>query len=396
MNTGIKFAFTGLAVLAGSTFAAAQQAGAPHQDPNPHSGPVASQELGGLRNVINFDMGARNVKAILIDGKEVWVGTSSGLIRYDMLTGNHRTYDNRSGLLSNGIFHISKTDDEIWVGTYGGGLSILDPETDQFRHYNIQNGLGDAFIYDALTTKAGDVWFATWSGANLIKDGELDDVAKWRLFTVANTDAGLPNDWVYGMAEGINGEVWFATEGGLARYKAGKWSNWKHEDGLGADYEDVKDAIDFQNDPGKVSSHHARQKVEQGIEDIPVAYNPNYVVALTVGKDGDVWVGTWGGGLSRFDGRKWSTMTAKDGLPGNHVFALETLDDGRILIGTNRGAAIFTDGAFRPFDIHAGLQSNTVFSMASDKDVIWIGGYGGVSWLPNGLEPVLAAKESAR
>lgn len=393
-----KFKFALAAGSAAALFAAAavaqQAAQTQSQEPaNPHSADMPGQTLGGLRNVINFDMGARNVKDILIDGDVVWLGTSNGLVRYDTLTGAHRSYDNRTGLLSNGVFHLSKVNGEIWIGTYGGGLSILNPETDEFREYNIQNGLGDAFIYDAVALKNGDVWFATWSGANLVKGGALDDVSKWRLFTVANTKNGLPNDWVYGLAEGANGEVWFATEGGLARYKNGRWSHWTHADGLGADYDVVKDAIDFDNDPGKISSHHARQKADQGIADISVAYNPNYVVALTVGADGAVWVGTWGAGLSRFDGKTWSTLTTKDGLPGNHVFALETLDDGRILIGTNRGTAVYDGKGFRRFDVHSGLQPNTVFSLASEGDVVWIGGYGGASWLPNGLEPVLGPEE---
>jgi len=379
-----------LAAMLGIVGAAAEE---PQPPQYPHAGKTESATVGGMRNVINFEMGSRNVKDILVDGRIVWLGTSTGLVKYDSFTGASKTYNNRNGLLSNGVFHVSRVGDDIWIGTYGGGLTILNPQTEAKRDYNIQHGMGDGFIYDALTTRDGDVWLATWSGANLIEGGDLDDVNAWRLFTVKNTDGGLPNDWVYGMAAGKNGEVWFATEGGLTRYFKGKWDHWTHEAGLGADYDRVKDAIDFGNDPGQVSSHHARQKADQGITDIKVAYNPNYVVALTVDQEGAVWAGTWGGGLSRFDGESWKTYTVADGLPGNHVGAIQVLPDGRLLIGGNRGIAVFDGATFRRLDMLSGLQTNTIFSLAAGEKAVWIGGFGGASWLPNGIDAALSAIE---
>lgn len=398
-STDMRIVRAGSAAIAFFALGAAlMPAGAQHDDAqeSPHDGAAAQPAIGGLRDIINFEMASRNVKAILIDGRAVWLGTSAGLIKYDTFNGSSKTYDNRTGLLSNGVFHVSRIGDEIWIGTYGGGLSILNPETGEFRHYNIQHGMGDGFIYDALRLDNGDVWLATWSGANLVKNGDFDNVDAWRLFTVKNTKGGLPNDWVYGLAKGENGEVWLATEGGLARYKDGVWDNWTHTDGLGADYEAVKSEIDFGNDPGAISSHHARQKADQGIADIPVAYNPNYVVALEVDSKGVVWAGTWGAGLNRFDGKSWRVYTVADGLPGNHVFALETLPDGRLLIGGNRGAAVFDGETFRRIGVHAGLRISTVFSLAAKENTVWIGGYGGASWLPNGVDAVLPQKGGAK
>ena len=34
-----------------------------------------------------------------------------------------------------------------------------------------------------------------------------------------------------------------ATEGGLTRFTEGKWENWNHENGLGADYDLVKASL---------------------------------------------------------------------------------------------------------------------------------------------------------
>jgi hypothetical protein len=335
----------------------------------------------------HFRVGNRNIKAMLPDGDLMWVGTSGGVIRYDTATDDYRVFDVRTGLLSNGVFHLSKLDQRLAVGTYGGGLSLLDEATGTWKNYNIQHGLGDAFVYDMLRMPNGDIWIATWSGANRVRGGALDERASWDLYTVENTGGGLPNDWVYGLAEGADGVVWMATEGGLARFEDGNWRNWGHEEGLGAPYEQVRDQIEFTRDPAKESSHHARQKVEQGLGKVDVAYNPNYIVALMLDDDGVVWAGTWGGGLGRFDGKSWRNFTMADGLPANHVFMLRPTGDGDIWVGTSKGLARFDGKSFKVFTTRDGLFADNVFSFAADsKGTLWVGSFGGVARI-KGLAP---------
>jgi len=329
----------------------------------------------------HFRVGNKNVKRIFADGDVVWVGTSGGAIRYDTRTDEYKLYDVKSGLLSNGIFYVGKLRDRVALGTYGGGLSLLDARSQTWETYNIPEGLGDAFVYDVLEARNGDVWIATWSGVNRVRGGKLKDRSQWDLYTVENTKGGLPNDWVYGLAEGRNGDIWLATEGGLALYRQGRWENWNHAKGLGAPYELVKNQIEFKNDPSKVSQHHAKQKEEMGLSGVDVAYNPNYVVALAVDAGGVVWAGTWGGGLSRFDGREWKRYTVADGLPGNHVFMLHIDKAGQLWIGTNNGLARMTaDGRFKVMTTQDGLFNNAVFSMATGADgTMWVGSFGGVA-----------------
>jgi len=329
----------------------------------------------------HFRVGNKNVKRIHVDGDQVWVGTSGGVVRYDTRNDSYKLFDTQTGLLSNGVFFVGKLGDRIAVGTYGGGLSLLDPKTEKWETFNVPEGLGDAFVYDVLSTRDGDVWIATWSGVNRVKGGRLGDRSAWELHTVESTRGGLPNDWVYGLAEGRDGEVWLGTEGGLARFAGGRWENWNHAKGLGAPYERVKDAIDFKNDPAKQSEHHARQKQEMGLADINVAYNPNYIVSLAVDRDGVVWAGTWGGGLSRFDGREWKQFTVAEGLPGNHVFMLHVDPKGTMWIGTNNGLArARAGGGYEVMTTHDGLFANAVFSMATGGDgTLWVGSFGGVA-----------------
>jgi ligand-binding sensor domain-containing protein len=331
---------------------------------------------------VHFRVGNRNVKDIFGDGNIMWVGTSGGVIRYDTTTDQFKLFDAKSGLLSNGVFHVSKLDGRIVVGTYGGGMSIYDEKADKWETYNVPEGLGDAFVYDVLKTSTGDVWIATWSGVNRVRGGALKERAKWELHTVDSTKGGLPNDWVYGLAEGRNGDIWLATEGGLALYRGGKWQNWNHAKGLGAPYDTVKADLQFKNDPAKVSSHHAKQKQEMGLENVDTAYNPNYIISLAVDRDGIVWAGTWGGGLARFDGKAWRNYTVRDGLPGNHVFMQHIDANGVHWIGTNDGLARRDGDRFQVLRTADGLFANTVFSMASGPNgSLWVGSFGGVARL---------------
>lgn len=333
----------------------------------------------------HFRVGQRNVKRLHVDGSVVWVGTSGGLIRYDSHADEYRLIDNRSGLLANGIFYVGKLDGRIAVGTYGGGFALLGADGDSWEHYNVPDGLGDAFVYDAALDADGDLWIATWSGVNRVRGGVagLDRPENWELFTVENTDGGLPNDWVYALAPAEDGVVWMATEGGLAVWRDGEWSNWNHADGLGAAFDLVRDDIRFLTDPAEVSDHHAKQKQDMGLSDIGVAYNPNYVVSLELDGSGGVWAGTWGGGLSHFDGQDWRNYTVRDGLPSSHVFALYRDPDGTLWVGTSHGMARLQDDRFHVYTTEHGLFADAVFSIATipNQDSVWVGSYGGVARL---------------
>ena len=333
----------------------------------------------------HFRVGNLNVKGMMPVKDAVWVGTSGGAIRYDLKTEDYKIYDVKNGsLLSNGVFHVGKLQNNIAVGTYGGGMSIFNSQTNTWKNYNIPDGLADQFVYDFDEDSQGNIWIATWSGVNYVPKGDLNAKAKWKTFTVKNTNGGLPNDWVYGVEVGQAGNIWFATEGGLARLdEQGKWSNWQHENGLGAPYEKVKDDISFKNDPASMSKHHAMQKAQQNLgKDIQVGYNPNYIVSMAVDKDGTVWCGTWGAGLSHFDGKTWKTYTTKEGLPGNHIFMLNIGKDGKLWIGTNKGLARFNDNGegFKVYTTAQGLFADNVFSMAeADDGSLWVGSFGGVA-----------------
>ncbi len=321
---------------------------------------------------VNFDTGA-NVKALVRQGKNLWLGLPNGLIRYNVesyddheifTVENTRTptADGKSvpGLLANGIYALDVgPDNSLWISTYGGGLTRYDGKS--WTTYTPVEGLGDRWAYDVEFAADGTMWVATWKGASHF-DGK-----KFKTYTEAD---GLIDKWVYDIAIDKDGTVWMGTEGGVSVFDGKKFTNYTHADGLGADIPESERKPVMKTD----SRHHQTQgKANQG-------YNPNYVLAIVTDRDGAKWIGTWGAGLSRFDGRTWTTYTTQNGLGGNFVHALAIDGQGTLWAATDGGVSYLKGGRWNTITTTHGLLDDNVFSLLFDKDgTRWFGTWKGLS-----------------
>ncbi len=96
--------------------------------------------------------------------------------------------------------------------------------------------------------------------------------------------------------------------------------------------------------------------------------------------DGKVWIATWGGGISVYDGIRWQTITTKDGLTDNLVRALAVEPQGGIWAATPQGIGYFDGKAWTTFHSRntPALKNDSVFCIAVRKDgTVWFGMSGG-------------------
>jgi ligand-binding sensor domain-containing protein/signal transduction histidine kinase len=96
---------------------------------------------------------------------------------------------------------------------------------------------------------------------------------------------------------------------------------------------------------------------------------------------GNLWFGTNGGGVSRYDGKSFSNFTTAQGLAGNVIWCIIQDSSGNIWFGTDGDGASRYDGkGFTNFTAAQGLVGNNVRSIIQDKSGnLWFATYNGVS-----------------
>lgn len=349
------------------------------------------------RVAATFNTGPANfVRALKADGPMLWVGTSTGILQVDRKTGDHlKTFTKDDGLTSHYIFSINVDPGGTpWFGTDAGGMLKLD--STGWTAFGKKDGLSDPWVYDIAFHPDGSMWVGTWDGVTRY-DPKAPEASRFTVYTVQD---GLVNKWVYALAVDTDRSLWFGTEEGVNRFDPTapadkRWTVYSHKDGLGAPNEL---ALARKRTAGE--EFEARQK-NAGVElppnrsyaghfhDLSVlddrgkeTYNEDYIFSILVDEQGEKWIGTWGGGVARFDGSRWTNYTTRQGLAGNIVYALERAGDGAIWAGTNHGVSRFNGKVWRSYTRVDGLISDDVYAVSPDPDGnIWIGQRGGVSQL---------------
>ncbi|MAT58466.1 MAG: hypothetical protein CMF23_10890 [Ignavibacteriae bacterium] len=92
----------------------------------------------------------------------------------------------------------------------------------------------------------------------------------------------------------------------------------------------------------------------------------NSVYSMIQDSKGYIWIGTEGG-LSKFDGLKFTNYTKLNGLPDNHIRVVFEDHQKNIWIGTNKGVAKYSNNKFEPKFTEI-LGSSIVYSFNSTID----------------------------
>ncbi len=310
-----------------------------------------------------FDVGNNvYVRALTVEPQRnaLWVGTSVGVLEIDLASHAVRnTFTRKEGLANEYVFAIGvDAQGNKWFGTNAGGMSRYN--AGQWKTYFPMHGLADYWVYSFARQGQDTLWIGTWAGANRLnlRTGALETYVR-----------ELVNEWVYGIAVDSRQRVWFGTEGGVSMYDGTRWTSWTHEQGLGAPNSGGLA-------PSKNTGLGTRSRHDLGVlRGGEPTYNPNYVFCVHVAPDDTVWAGTWGGGVSRYDGRTWSHLTTADGLAGNIVYSVAQSADGTLWFGTSGGVSRYRGGRWQTLDRQSGLADDHVYAIAADpaRNEVWAG-----------------------
>ena len=113
--------------------------------------------------------------------------------------------------------------------------------------------------------------------------------------------------------------------------------------------------------------------------DVDQGMASSYIYSILEDKNGNLWFGTYGGGVSKYDGASFTHYTEKEGLSYNYVRSILEDSKGNFWFGTYGGGVSKYDGAFfTHYTEKEGLSNNYVWSMLEDsKGNLWFGTYGG-------------------
>ncbi len=167
---------------------------------------------------------------------QLWASTAEGLALVDRATGAVRLFQHDpadpTSLSGNTVSAIAEdAEGTLWVGTLNAGLNRLDRATGRFQRFASDpadpTGLGDNAIVAIHPAADGTLWLGTSAGLNRF------DPQTGRA-VVYTTKDGLPNDVIYAILEDESGDLWLSTNRGLSRFdpQAQTFQNYDKADGL--------------------------------------------------------------------------------------------------------------------------------------------------------------------
>ncbi|HEX6307194.1 MAG TPA: two-component regulator propeller domain-containing protein [Longimicrobiales bacterium] len=268
-----------------------------------------------------------------------------------------------------------------WLGTVNDGAYYFDMEdgAPRLHRYPLPDGRLAFRVQSVRVDDEGNVWLGTNA------DGLLR--ARRKLFTTYTSDHGLSHDVATAVFGDASGTMWVATNcGGVNAIDAARHSirisnprSPRDPDGdpcvfaLAQD----RDGVVWQGSygGGVTALPWARGVPRRSVSGLP----DSVVLALYTSRNGTMWVGMRTGGLAAVEGgRVRATYTTADGLADNGIRTIHETRDGTLWVGTIGGLSRFNAGRFTTYTAADGLSAGHVRAIHEDRDgTLWIGTYGG-------------------
>lgn len=294
-----------------------------------------------------FDSKNVPVRAIAISKHEKLIGSRNGLFYINEKNRQFKSFKIPQ-LRSNMIMCIYPFEGKYYIGTYGGGMSILDPlslTVSDFEAKNIESTpFLEGHIFCIKSDDSGNLWMATSMGLYCYKDG-----IQIKHYTTLSSK--LPGEIVYDICFDSTRKGWICTDNGLCIWDPSTNSlkvdvfpeGFIHKEKIRAVYEDTEHELYFLPDKGAIfisdlSMNHFRR--------IPSGTPLEGKDAMFIVEDyeGWLWIGT-NLGLYRFDKKdKYLPYNFVDGLPSSvFITCFPVIDEkGTIWFGNSKGMISLT------------------------------------------------------
>ncbi|TAD99671.1 MAG: hypothetical protein EAZ97_08165 [Bacteroidetes bacterium] len=256
-----------------------------------------------------------NILAILEDSKGfIWIALDGGLNKFNPKTGFFELFLkdslNPKSLNDNRVRSLYEDQDQnLWIGTFEGGLNLFDKKTNTFQHF--KNKKNNSMIRQIIPAANNKLWLATRQG--LILFDKKTKTHKKYLFNNQNFD-NLMNNELWSICED-QGVLWIGTENGLQQFdpKTEKFNTYKQQNyntyslSSSVVYSVEKDrsgvlwigtAFGGLNYLDRQFNQFSLYQNQSGN---PNSLSNNMVRGILEDSEGLIWIATEGGGLNVFD-----------------------------------------------------------------------------------------------
>ncbi len=349
-------------------------------------------------NTENSGLPENNIYAVETDADgNIWCGLSqSGLVKYD--GDSWKKYQTTNSIFP---YDFSVNDIEtdsrqnIWIGTYDG-LMKFDGED-----WVIYDSANSGLIYTSVRSLESDSNNNIWMSASKPGTGNEHVLVKYDGENWTTIDSPLPTDQYWGIKADSQGIFWFTSGEGLFRFDGKNWTNYNTDNSPIISNNISSVAFDPEGNvwiglyPRSNDDWSSAGLMMFDREGKWITYNTNnseipydIVTGLAVDSDGIVWLGTlsnfgfqysrYGGGLTKFDGKKWTSYTEDNSeIPNNEIWGICIDDaDNLWLGGTDKGLVKYDrENEWTVYDqSNSGIVSNGVTVIAVDsRHNIWTG-----------------------
>ncbi|MDP4270289.1 MAG: response regulator, partial [Bacteroidota bacterium] len=142
--------------------------------------------------------------------KNVWIGTNNGLKCYNLNSRKIQSFDSsNSGIPDNMVMAVIRDlHGYIWVGTFGGEITVLDNALHRIRLINPNNNLNASTQFYCDSKKR--IWVVT--GEKLFMFRNWND----HFYKSYGTSRGLSSNNIAAVMEGSDGRIWCSSNAGIS------------------------------------------------------------------------------------------------------------------------------------------------------------------------------------
>lgn len=321
----------------------------------------------------------------------VWIGTYSGTLCYVNVNENSafKTYHpQNSGLNYAPVSAFAEEQDYLWIGTEGGGVNRMDKTTGEFIPFSGKKSITSNNIKSLVIDADRNMWISTFRGGMDFYNSEQHKITNYK-HSRGDSSSLLVNDVRKTILEGDSG-MWIAYQYFIPKisyfsFRSKAFTHFSLDSIYNYAY-----LFDILRQGEKTLwsiSNEALYRMDintHAVEKI-VPNDSTYLGLFTFCLDdsGNIWIGTIGNGLIKFDTNTSSFISLKDVLQQD-VYSIYSIcyDDGNVWMGTDDGLFCYNIARnhLLKFDKRENTQGQVYYPLASIKGqdgLLYFGGTNG-------------------